>query len=229
MLTISEEQFADMQDGQAWWDSPSILIIRNGKNYDDYIDAAAEIAQVSRFRIAYNHLAFNGASSLVSVADLLLNPWYKVIVPQPVLPPHKKSIYEAIQPLPDDGCIEWLNLDEQAVADKLPNGWTSGTGYTYGITPYVEQTFYRPSANLPLDKYVVQLGYYILHPWLKRPINHSELNAILHCDFVSWMQSWVDTLVVGEEMIRYVCDLDFTKGPTVANPRFTRPEFAWKG
>ena len=230
MIVITEEQFADMQDSWACGEKPpSVLIIRNGKDYDDYIDKIAEADQMSRFRISYNHSTFNGASSLVSVADLLLNPWYKVLVPQPVLPQYTKSIWQASQHLQDEGSDEALLPDEQSVADKLPNGWTSEMGFTYNITPYFpERILVRPNANLLLSKYMIINGYCILHPWLKRALNTVELNAILNCDFVPWMQSWVDGLTVSEEMIRYVCDLNFTVGPVVANPHFAKPTFDWR-
>lgn len=223
---MSEDYFADQCDqGVAIPDVT--LILRNDDTYSEYIDQVAEINGFSRFRITYNHLTFDGACSMLSVADLLLNPWFAVAFPQPRVPVYKKTIQTVLAELKDTGADEPLDPDEQKVADLLPNGWTSEMGVTYYAIPRTDREFYRPSIALPLPGYTIKKGFNILHPCKKRLLNANELNSILDCNFINWINTWTAKLQIAETSTRYLCDVAFVTSP-LANPVFVKPAFEWK-
>lgn len=222
---MSEEYLADLCDQCA--PIPDIaLVIRNGDAYSDYIDQVAEINGFSRFRITYSHLTFGGACSMLSVADLLLNPWFAVSIPQPRVPTYKTTIQDVLAELKDAGADEPLDPDEQKVADRLPNGWTSEMGTTYNITPRTDRPFYRPAIALPLPGYVISKGFNILHPCKKRLLNANEINTILDCNFINWVNTWTAKLQTSETQTRYVCEVAFVISPR-DNQIFVKPAFEW--
>lgn len=238
-MIYSEELFADMMTIELQFANPiqkqpdykpHLIIHRQWDNIDEwnlYLQGAAANIGYNLFNITYNNCTFGGAADITSICTLLINPYYKFVLPLPIVPEYKKVVQEVLEGALDVGFEDMhSNIDEVAVLKLLPNGWNSQLAQAYLNLP-VTRPFYRLSAGLPMYRHVLQ-NYSILHPWRARELFEDEISAIMHCEFFTWIESIIAGLQIMAEPILQSNDFDISGDrykPNRCTPLHTVPAF----
>lgn len=237
-MIYSEELFADMMATELRFAEkvqqqpdykPHFIIHRQADNTDEwdmYLEGAAANIGYNLFNITYNNCTFGGAADIDNICTLLINPYYRFVLPLPVVPKYKKVVQEILEEL-DTGYVELdLSAEEAAVLKLLPNGWSSQLAQTYLNFP-VTRPFYRLSAGLPMYKHVLQ-NYSILHPWRARELFADEISAIMHCGFFDWIEAVIAGLQIMPAPVMQSNDFDISDNrykPNRCTPLHTVPAF----